>query len=74
MVVGTLGDAVPLEILVAAGADVVPVVGAAAARTEMAVVLEELLERTTHIAVDGSIEMVPWPLYGPARLPVSVIR
>ena len=45
--------------------------GAHAARLELSLTLEELLARTTRFEVSGPVEMVPWPLYGPAALPVA---
>jgi cytochrome P450 len=46
--------------------------GAHAARAELRIVLEELLARTISFEVAGAVEMVPWPLYGPAALPLRV--
>jgi cytochrome P450 len=43
--------------------------GAATARAELRLALDELLHTCT-IALDGEVEYVPWPLYGPARLPL----
>ena len=36
--------------------------------------LEELLARTARFELAGDVEMVPWPLYGPAALPIACIR
>jgi len=46
--------------------------GAHVARAELRIVLEELLARTASFTRAGDVEMVPWPLYGPATLPVRV--
>ena len=48
--------------------------GARVARAEMSIVLEELLARTERFEVAADVRMVPWPLYGPATLPISFIR
>ncbi|HEX7082821.1 MAG TPA: cytochrome P450 [Gaiellaceae bacterium] len=47
--------------------------GAHAARAELRIVLEELLARTERVELAGEVEMVPWPLYGPAALPVALV-
>ncbi len=44
--------------------------GAATARAELRIALEELLARTTSFELAGEIDYVPWPLYGPATLPL----
>jgi len=46
--------------------------GAHAARAELRIVVEELLARTERFELAGEVEMVPWPLYGPAGLPIRV--
>jgi cytochrome P450 len=46
--------------------------GSHVARLELRVVLEELLARTERFELDGPVEMVPWPLYGPASLPLRI--
>ena len=48
--------------------------GAHVARLELAVALEELLARTRHFEVSGAVEMVPWPLYGPAVLLLALYQ
>ncbi len=48
--------------------------GAHVARLELAVALEELLARTAGFEVAGPVEMVPWPLYGPAALPLALYQ
>ena len=48
--------------------------GAHVARSEMAIVLEELLARTGRFELAGDVRMVPWPLYGPAALPIAVYQ
>ncbi len=48
--------------------------GAHVARAELVIVLEELLARTARFEVGGPVEMVPWPLYGPSRLPLSMYQ
>jgi cytochrome P450 len=46
--------------------------GSHVARAELRIVLEELLARTARFAVAGPVEMVAWPLYGPAALPLEI--
>ena len=46
--------------------------GSHVARAELAISLEELLARTERFEVAGTVEMVPWPLYGPASLPLRI--
>jgi cytochrome P450 len=46
--------------------------GAHVARAELRIVLEELLARTERFELAGDVAMVPWPLYGPAVLPLRV--
>jgi cytochrome P450 len=46
--------------------------GSHVARAELRIVLEELLARTRGFSLDGEVEMVPWPLYGPGRLRVRL--
>ena len=46
--------------------------GAHVARLELAVALEELLARTRSFEVAGPVDMVPWPLHGPASLPLAL--
>jgi len=48
--------------------------GAHAARLELTIALEELLARTARFEVAGPVEMVPWPLYGPAALPLALYQ
>jgi cytochrome P450 len=48
--------------------------GAHVARAELRIALEELLARTSTFRLDGPVVMVPWPLYGPAVLPLRCIR
>jgi cytochrome P450 len=45
--------------------------GAHVARAELSLVLEELLARTSRFTVARDVPMVPWPLYGPAALPIA---
>ncbi|MBI5256586.1 MAG: cytochrome P450 [Burkholderiales bacterium] len=44
--------------------------GAALARLELRVMLEELLARTRHFEVDGELVMTPFPEIGPWQVPV----
>lgn len=44
--------------------------GEALARLQLRVFLEELLARTTEVALDGEVELAQWPEYGPSSLPV----
>jgi len=48
--------------------------GAHAARAEMRIVLEELLARTQRFELADEVDMVPWPLYGPAALRVRLYQ
>jgi len=42
------------------------------ARLELRVFLEELLARTRRFELDGPVEFVPWPEYGPKCLPLRL--
>lgn len=44
--------------------------GAPLARAEMRIAVEELLARTADFRIDGEVAPEPWPMYGPATLPV----
>jgi len=42
------------------------------ARLELRVFLEELLARTQHFELAGTVELAPWPEYGPRSLPLRL--
>ena len=46
--------------------------GAALARLELRVMLEELLRRTRHFELDGAVAMSPFPEIGPWRVPLRL--
>jgi cytochrome P450 len=47
--------------------------GAALARVELRVMLEELLARSQHFEVDGDIVMTPFPEIGPWQVPLRIV-
>ncbi len=47
--------------------------GVAAARAELRIALEELLERTATFERAGEPEMLGWPVYGPETLPLRCV-
>jgi cytochrome P450 len=48
--------------------------GAAVARSELRIALEELLARTSSFERAGEPEMLGWPVYGPETLPLSCVQ
>jgi cytochrome P450 len=52
------------------GSGVHKCVGATLARAELRIALEELLARTASIALAGEITTFPWPMLGPAAVPI----
>jgi cytochrome P450 len=47
--------------------------GAAVARSELRIALEELLARTSSFGRAGEPEMLGWPVYGPETLPLACV-
>ncbi len=48
--------------------------GAAWARMELKVALEELLAATLSFSLDGPVDMTRWPEFGPESVPISLVR